>query len=104
MELLKLKMDPSAMKDVEPLRSQNPSTVCCTQWYHMAEDGKVGYIYPFLRGFLTYYIMDFVPDILNIKTINSVALEGWCGIVWEKWTESQFKLHIIWILYLQHQK
>jgi len=33
-ELLKLKMDPRAMKDLEPLRSHNPSIVYCTIWHH----------------------------------------------------------------------
>jgi hypothetical protein len=48
--------------------------------------------------------MDIVPDFISIKSINSVALEGWCGIMGEKRTESEFTLHKICILYLQPQQ
>jgi len=34
MELLKFRMDPRTMKDVEPLRFQNTSVVCWTKWHH----------------------------------------------------------------------
>jgi len=32
--MLKLKMDPRTMKDLEPLRLQIPSIVYCTKWHH----------------------------------------------------------------------
>jgi len=35
-------------------------------------------MYPFFCEFFTYYNMVFVHDIVTIKTINSVALEGRC--------------------------
>jgi len=37
-ELLKLKMDPHTMNDLELLRTQNSSIVYCTQWHHIPED------------------------------------------------------------------
>jgi hypothetical protein len=81
-ELLKLRTDRRTTKDLEPLRSHNPSIVCCTKWHHIPEDGKVGYIFLFFSGFLAYYNMYTVPDFVTITTINSVALESWRGITY----------------------
>jgi len=53
-QLLKLKPDPRTMKDLGMLGSQNLSNVYCTQWHHISEDGKVGNILHFFRGFLMY--------------------------------------------------
>ena len=64
------------MKYLEPRRFHDLSIVYCTNWHHIPEDGKVGYIFLFFRGFLTYYNMDIVPDFITINTINSVASEG----------------------------
>jgi len=49
-------MDRRTMKDLEPLRSQNPSIVYCTQWHHISEDGKVGNIllFPWFPHVLQY--------------------------------------------------
>ena len=70
----------------------------------VTEDGKIGYIFSSFRGFLTYYNLDFVPDFVTIKTINSVALEGRWGSIWELRSERDITLHKICILYLQPQQ
>jgi len=48
--------------------------------------------------------MDFEPDFVTIKTINSVALEGLWDIICEMRSESEFILHKICTLYLQTQQ
>jgi hypothetical protein len=48
--------------------------------------------------------MDFEPDFVTIKTINSVALEGLWAIICEMRSESEFILHKICTLYLQTQQ
>jgi hypothetical protein len=62
------------MKDVEPLTSKTLQSP--TAQNGITEDDKLGYIFLFFRGYLTYYNMDIVPDFISIKSINSVALEG----------------------------
>ena len=75
-----------------------------TAYNGIIEGGKVGYIFPFLSSFLTYNRMDFEPDFVTIKTINSVALEGLWDIICEMRSESEFILHKICTLYLQTQQ
>jgi len=56
------------------------------------------------RGFHHVLKYGFFTWFCNNQTNNSVALEGWWGIIWEMWRESEFILHKICILFLQLQK
>jgi len=59
MELLQLTIDTRTMKNLEPLKSNNPPIVYCTQWHHYPEDGKVGYkcLYSVVFSLITIWVL-----------------------------------------------